>query len=31
VRAAPEYSSECSPEGRFSHYLMLAGAMGGTE
>ena len=31
LRAAPEYRSECSPEGRFSHYLMMAGAMGGPE
>jgi 3,4-dihydroxyphenylacetate 2,3-dioxygenase len=29
LRAAPEYRAECSPEGRFSHYLMMAGAMGG--
>ncbi|HZO83516.1 MAG TPA: hypothetical protein VFB33_17625 [Candidatus Binataceae bacterium] len=28
LRAAPEYRAECSPEGRFSHYLMMAGAMG---
>jgi 3,4-dihydroxyphenylacetate 2,3-dioxygenase len=31
LRATPEYRSECSPEGRFSHYLMMAGAMGGAE
>jgi len=31
LRAAPEYRAECSPEGRFSHYLMMAGAMGGAE
>lgn len=29
LRATPEYRAECSPEGRFSHYLMMAGAMGG--
>ncbi len=28
LRAAPEYRAQCSPEGRFSHYLMMAGAMG---
>lgn len=28
LRAAPEYRAECAPEGRFSHYLMMAGAMG---
>jgi 3,4-dihydroxyphenylacetate 2,3-dioxygenase len=27
LRAAPEYQARCSPEGRFSHYLMMAGAM----
>ena len=26
---AAEYRAQCSPEGRFSHYLMMAGAMGG--
>ena len=31
LRAAPEYRAECSPEGRFSHYLMMAGALGGAE
>ena len=31
LRAAPEYRAECSPEGRFSHYLMMAGALGGEE
>lgn len=29
LRAAPEYRAQCAPEGRFSHYLMMAGAMGG--
>ena len=31
LRAAPEYRAECAPEGHFSHYLMMAGAMGGAE
>ena len=31
LNAAPEYRAECSPEGRFSHYLMMAGAMGGAD
>jgi 3,4-dihydroxyphenylacetate 2,3-dioxygenase len=31
LHAAPEYRAECSPEGRFSHYVMMAGAMGGAE
>ena len=31
LRAAPEYRAECSPEGRFSHYLMMAGAIGGED
>jgi aromatic ring-opening dioxygenase catalytic subunit (LigB family) len=31
LRAAPEYRAECSPEGRFSHYLMMAGALGGAD
>ncbi|MGH7933530.1 MAG: catechol 1,2-dioxygenase [Candidatus Binataceae bacterium] len=29
LHAAAEYRAQCSPEGRFSHYLMLAGAMSG--
>jgi 3,4-dihydroxyphenylacetate 2,3-dioxygenase len=29
LQAASEYRNECSPEGRFSHYLMMAGVMGG--
>ena len=29
IRAAPEYRAQCSPEARFSHYLMMAGALGG--
>ncbi|MGH7987563.1 MAG: catechol 1,2-dioxygenase [Candidatus Binataceae bacterium] len=29
LTAAAEYRAQCSPEGRFSHYLMMAGAMGG--
>lgn len=29
LRYAQEYRKQCSPEGRFSHYLMMAGAMGG--
>jgi 3,4-dihydroxyphenylacetate 2,3-dioxygenase len=28
IRHAPEFRAHCSPEGRFSHYLMMAGAMG---
>jgi 3,4-dihydroxyphenylacetate 2,3-dioxygenase len=28
IRHAQEYRAQCSPEGRFSHYLMMAGAMG---
>ncbi|HEV3109494.1 MAG TPA: hypothetical protein VGY99_03290 [Candidatus Binataceae bacterium] len=28
IRHAREYRAQCSPEGRFSHYLMMAGAMG---
>ena len=27
--AADDFRAHCSPEGRFSHYLMMAGAMGG--
>jgi hypothetical protein len=26
---AQEYRAQCSAEGHFSHYLMMAGAMGG--
>lgn len=29
--AAEDYRSRCSPEGRFSHYLVMAGALGGQE
>ncbi len=29
IAHAEEYRAQCSPEGRFSHYLMMAGAMGG--
>jgi 3,4-dihydroxyphenylacetate 2,3-dioxygenase len=29
--AASDYRARCSPEGRFSHYLLMAGAMGGRE
>ena len=29
LEAAPDYRERCSPEGRFSHYLMMAGALGG--
>jgi len=28
VALAPEYRRRCSPEGRFAHYLMMAGALG---
>jgi len=27
--AADDYRAHCSPEGRFSHYITMAGAMGG--
>jgi 3,4-dihydroxyphenylacetate 2,3-dioxygenase len=29
LAAADDYRAHCSPEGRFSHYLTMAGAMGG--
>jgi len=29
VAAAADYRRQCSPEGRFSHYLIVAGALGG--
>lgn len=29
VNLAAEYRKRCSPEGRFAHYLMMAGALGG--
>lgn len=29
LTAAAEYRARCSPEGRFSHYLIMAGALGG--
>jgi 3,4-dihydroxyphenylacetate 2,3-dioxygenase len=29
VAAADDYRRQCSPEGRFSHYLIMAGALGG--
>ncbi|MDQ2857581.1 MAG: hypothetical protein M3R53_02885, partial [Candidatus Eremiobacteraeota bacterium] len=28
---AEQFRRECAPEGRFGHYLALAGAMGGTK
>ena len=28
VNLAAEYRKRCSPEGRFAHYLMMAGALG---
>jgi 3,4-dihydroxyphenylacetate 2,3-dioxygenase len=28
---ADEFRAQCSPEGRFAHYLMMAGAMGGAD
>lgn len=31
IRHSVEYRAKCSPEGRFSHYLMMAGAMGGAQ
>jgi 3,4-dihydroxyphenylacetate 2,3-dioxygenase len=30
IEHAPEFRAQCSPEGRFSHYLMMAGALGGS-
>jgi 3,4-dihydroxyphenylacetate 2,3-dioxygenase len=29
LAAAEDYRARCAPEGRFSHYLVMAGAMGG--
>jgi aromatic ring-opening dioxygenase catalytic subunit (LigB family) len=29
LAAAADYRRQCSPEGRFSHYLIVAGALGG--
>jgi 3,4-dihydroxyphenylacetate 2,3-dioxygenase len=29
LAAADDFRAHCSPEGRFSHYIMMAGAMGG--
>jgi 3,4-dihydroxyphenylacetate 2,3-dioxygenase len=29
IETAAEFRAQCSPEGRFSHYLMMAGAVGG--
>lgn len=29
LAAADDFRTHCSPEGRFSHYIMMAGAMGG--
>jgi len=29
LAAAEDYRARCSPEGRFSHYLIMAGALGG--
>lgn len=31
IANASEFRARCSPEGRFSHYLMMAGAMGGAD
>lgn len=31
LEAAAEFRAKCSPEGRFAHYLMMAGAMGGAD
>ena len=31
LRAAADYRAHCSPEGRFSHYLIMAGALGGED
>jgi 3,4-dihydroxyphenylacetate 2,3-dioxygenase len=31
LAAAEDYRARCSPEGRFSHYLIVAGALGGAE
>ena len=31
VNLATEYRKRCSPEGRFAHYLMMAGALGGEQ
>ena len=31
VNLAAEYRKRCSPEGRFAHYLMMAGALGGEQ
>ena len=29
IELAEEYRRRCAPEGRFAHYLMMAGALGG--
>jgi hypothetical protein len=29
LAAADDFRAHCSPEGRFSHYITMAGAMGG--
>ncbi|MGH7820412.1 MAG: catechol 1,2-dioxygenase [Candidatus Binatia bacterium] len=31
LAAADDYRARCSPEGRFSHYLVVAGALGGKD
>jgi 3,4-dihydroxyphenylacetate 2,3-dioxygenase len=31
IASAPDFRAHCSPEGRFSHYLIVAGAMGGVD
>jgi len=31
MNLATEYRKRCSPEGRFAHYLMMAGALGGEQ
>jgi hypothetical protein len=31
VSLATEYRKRCSPEGRFAHYLMMAGALGDSQ
>ncbi|MGH7949765.1 MAG: catechol 1,2-dioxygenase, partial [Candidatus Binataceae bacterium] len=31
LSSAEDFRAKCSPEGRFSHYLIMAGAMGGKD
>jgi aromatic ring-opening dioxygenase catalytic subunit (LigB family) len=31
IACAEDFRAHCSPEGRFSHYLIMAGAMGGAQ